>query len=132
MQYNTKQRASMDAFLESHAHGHFSMQDILEYARQNKIGTATVYRYLERLLKAGVLSKYVLTGSEGGTCFEYRGTACSLYHFVCNACGKCYHVDCPEIASVGSHINENHGFEVDMAETVFRGKCASCAGKELS
>lgn len=132
MAYNTRQRTLLFDFLQRHHHSHVSMQEILDFARAHAIGTATVYRYLDKLTRDGQLSKYTTDAAQGGTCFQWRDAACTLYHFVCSDCGKCFHVDCPHIAAIHNHITENHAFEVDLSQTVFRGRCASCAGKELS
>lgn len=132
MHYQTKQRALLYSFMRDHAHSHFSMRQILDFAQKEGIGTATVYRFLEKLTKSGELSKYAVEGLDGGTCFGRHDETPALYHFVCNDCGKCYHVDCPHMSSMHTHITENHGFEVDLGKTVFRGRCAACIGKELA
>ncbi len=130
MPYLTRQRALLYSFLQERAHRHFSVREILDFARKEGIGTATVYRFLEKLTKSGELSRYTMEGADGGTCFGWHDNACALYHFVCNDCGKCYHVDCPQLSSMHTHITESHGFEVDLGQTVFRGRCAVCSGKE--
>ena len=106
------------------------MRELLLYAQKENIGTATVYRYLERLQSLGKLSKFSTENSDGTMHVHWCKKACASYHFICNTCGECYHVDCPELSAMHSHITNHHGFDVDFGQTVFRGKCASCAGKE--
>ena len=93
-----------------------------------KIGTATVYRQLEYMVQEGVLHKYVL---DAGTpaCFEYaeqptRHEQC--VHCKCTSCGKLIHLHCGEVAALGGHITQAHGFQLDTARTVLYGTCAEC------
>ncbi|MBE7025617.1 MAG: transcriptional repressor [Ruminococcaceae bacterium] len=127
MAYTTKQRTLLSSFLVSHAHSHISMREILDFARENTIGTATVYRYLDKLVQDGQLCKYNIDAPDGGTCFQWRDADCHLYHFVCTDCGKCFHVDCPQLKLVDEHIRENHDFQLHLEKTVFRGHCAVCS-----
>ncbi len=130
MAYTTRQRTQLLDFLRTRAHTHIPMREILDFARAHDIGTATVYRYLDKLIRDGQLCKYNTDAHDGGACFQWREADCRLYHFVCNDCGKCFHVDCPRLGAIDAHITENHAFEVDLAKTIFRGRCASCAGKD--
>ncbi|MBE7062418.1 MAG: transcriptional repressor [Clostridia bacterium] len=130
MAYITKQRTLLSGFLRARGEAHFSMREILDFAHRNGIGTATVYRYLDKLVQDGQLCKFNTDSLESGACYQWRDADCHLYHFVCNECGKCFHIDCPQLKSVNAHIRENHDFEVYLEKTVFRGHCAACAGKE--
>ncbi len=129
MAYTTRQRTLLHTFLKTHSH--VSMREILDFARVEGIGTATVYRYLDKLVQEGLLCKYAHGGTrEGGTCFQWHEMDCRLYHFVCNDCGKCFHLDCHHLDKVDEHITAHHAFAVDLSQTVFRGRCERCAGKE--
>lgn len=130
MAYNTKQRTKLSDFLRSRGEVHISMREILDFARENGIGTATVYRYLDKLVQDGQLCKFNTDSPEGGACYQWRDADCRFYHFVCTGCGKCFHVDCPQLTKVDAHIREAHDFEVYLEKTVFYGRCAACAGKE--
>ncbi len=130
MAYTTKQRTLLSEFLQSHAHSHVSMRDILDFSRMHAIGTATVYRYLDKLVQEGKLCKYSTDSHAGDACFQWRDSDCRLYHFVCNDCGKCFHVECPQLQAVHAHISEHHAFQLHLEKTVFRGRCAACAEKE--
>ena len=130
MAYTTKQRVKLARFLEAHKTAHITMREILDFARQEEIGTATVYRYLDSLVQEGKLSKFNTDAREDGACFQWLDAQGAFYHFVCNDCGKCFHVDCPELSALDTHISKEHGFEVNLTKTVFRGRCAACVGKE--
>ena len=130
MAYTTKQRTKLSRFLEAQKTRHISMREILEFAKEEGIGTATVYRFLDALLEEGKLCKFTTEAKEDGACFEWHDAPCDMYHFVCSDCGKCFHVNCPSIAAIDTHIEKEHGFIVNLSKTVFRGRCAACAGKE--
>ncbi len=130
MAYTTKQRTLLADFLHAHAETHIPMREILDFARSQGIGAATVYRYLDKLVREGQLCKYSTDSQDGGICFQWRDADCHLYHFVCSDCGKCFHVDCPQLRSVDAHIKKNHDFQVYLEKTVFRGRCAGCVGKD--
>lgn len=131
MTYTTKQRTLLHDYLKRHAHTHISMREILDFARNEGIGTATVYRYLDKLLQEGRICKYSHGGTDsGGACFQWHENDCNLYHFVCNDCGKCFHLDCRHLDAVDKHIEAHHAFFVDLSQTVFRGRCNACMGKE--
>ena len=132
MAYNTRQRTLLYSYLSAQPHTHISMEEILAFARKNDIGTATVYRYLDKLIKEGQLCKYETHSQKGGPCFQWHTNDCRLYHFVCNDCGTCFHVECPHLAEIDAHIFKAHGFKADLSKTVFRGKCEACAGKEVT
>lgn len=130
MSYTTKPRSLLLDFLKSRAHTHISMREILDFAREKGIGTATVYRYLAKLSEEGQIYKYSHGGAEeGGACFQWHEKGCTLYHFVCNDCGKCFHLDCSQLDLVDKHIEAHHAFSVDLSRTVFRGRCNACRGK---
>ena len=132
MAYNTRQRTLLYDYLSAQPHTHISTEKILDFARKNDIGTATVYRYLDKLIKEGQLCKYDAHASKGGPCYQWHDPKCRLYHFVCNDCGECFHVECPHLEEMDAHITEAHGFHPDLSLTVFRGKCSACAGKAVT
>ena len=126
MAYNTKQRQGILDFLKSKQDTHVTVNDIILHLNQNntRVGTATVYRFLEMLVKDGKVRRY---DSSDGACFQWAGGECaSHYHFICNKCGNLYHIECESLDKMSSHISDSHGFSVDLANTVFRGECAKC------
>lgn len=130
--YKTKQKEELLSYLETIPGEHFTAADICNYMRNNgrSIGTATVYRQLERLVDEGFVSKYFIDESSSA-CFEYmdpkahrNGAVC--YHCKCEKCGKLIHTDCHEVAELARHFEKEHGFEIDPLRTVFYGICADC------
>lgn len=130
--YKTRQMNELLTFLKSVRGSHVTVNDICEYFQTQGIavGTTTIYRHLEKMLKEGVIAKYVIDGISSA-CFEYIGsqeiepqTIC--YHCKCEKCGKLIHLQCNEVESLKKHMMEHHGFEIDSLRTVFYGVCSEC------
>ena len=135
-QYRTRQREDILSFLRTTAGGHFTAADVCEHfrAQGRAIGTATVYRQLERLTGEGQVKKYILSDN-GGACFEYidpeqccRKPVC--YHLKCETCGRLIHAACQEITGLEDHLLARHGFRIDPNRTVFYGVCQACREAE--
>lgn len=125
--YKTKQKtALLDLFMENGSH-HITAAEIVEKLSENgtKIGTATVYRHLDKLVSDGFLKKYI---TDGGACYQY-GSDChgNHFHLKCTKCGTLFHVDCDFLESLAPHILEHHKFKVDNTRTVMYGTCEKCS-----
>lgn len=96
-----------------------------------KIGQATVYRQLERLVEEGFVDKYIIDQSTPA-CFEYIDREeCGeglCVHGKCLKCGKLFHLHCDELVELREHLEEHHGFIPDFHHTVIYGLCEECAG----
>ena len=131
--YKTKQKEMILSYIESIEGEHVTVNHIASYFKlQNiPIGTTTIYRYLERLTKEGLVKKYVIDGMNGAQ-FEFmdreRETH-SQYHFKCESCGELFHGECDFFEKFKEHMGESHHFELDASKTVFYGKCESCTLK---
>ena len=131
--YKTKKKEELLECVEDTRGQHFTAADICNKMRKNgsTIGTATVYRQLERLVEEGVISKYFIDESSSA-CFEYMDPDdhqkhAPCYHCKCEKCGKLLHMDCSEITELTEHLRSEHGFTIDPLRTVFYGVCAECA-----
>ncbi|MGN1098665.1 MAG: Fur family transcriptional regulator, partial [Clostridia bacterium] len=110
---------------------HVSAGDIAAHLRsvESSVGTATVYRQLDKMVEAGLVRKYSL---DGGACYQYvgGGQGCrEHFHLKCLKCGALIHVDCEFLSGLAPHILEHHGFEVDNSRTVMYGICRECRGE---
>jgi Fur family ferric uptake transcriptional regulator len=130
--YKTKQQELLLCYLEEHKNVHFTAEDVRIHFAQKEIsmGTATIYRHLERMVAEGSLNKYVID-EHSAACFEYTGAdshahgdAC--YHLKCEKCGRLIHLSCDEMGCMGSHLLSEHGFKLDPRRTVFYGLCSEC------
>ena len=74
-QYKTKQREDIIAYLSSTGGHHFTAADVCRHFQEQgrPIGTATVYRQLEKLIdeKLNVIKSF-MQEAERGTCGEHR------------------------------------------------------------
>ena len=125
--YKTKQRELILSYLKNTELPHVTAGDIAAHLRsENPVGTATVYRQLEKMVEAGLVRKYSL---DGGACYQYVGgdEGCrEHFHLKCLSCGELIHVDCDFLCGLTPHILEHHGFEVDNSRTVMYGICCEC------
>jgi len=131
--YKTKHKQEMLEYLEATKGNHFTAAEIIKYFKEtgNPIGKTTVYRQLEELIASGDVKKYVID-ENSGACFEFIGGECKhhdCYHMKCEKCGKLFHLECHEIEELKKHIEEHHGFHLNMIRTVFYGLCDECDGK---
>lgn len=130
-QYTTRQMTELLSYLKSVQGSHVTVNDICEYFRNEEImiGTTTVYRNLERMVKQGLVARYVIEGSSSA-CFEYIGerdeSHSDSFHCKCQKCGKLIHLQCREVVNFGQHMLKHHDFEMDSLRTVFYGLCGEC------
>lgn len=128
--YHTRQQDDLLEYLISSVGEHHTAAQIKEHfdTCEKRIGTATIYRRLERLVEEGSVRKYILETGESA-CYEYIGSqnACAKhFHCKCEKCGRLIHLDCEELQFIRSHLLEHHGFDWNAGRTVFYGVCADC------
>ncbi len=129
--YRTQQRDFIIHFLEQTAGRHFTVEEVHEHLLKNgnKVGIATVYRRIERLVSEGLVAKYE-NGNGEAACFQYTGSGClesEHFHLKCEKCNSLIHLECSELSQIASHLLESHGFKLNPLRTVFHGLCSECA-----
>ena len=129
--YNTKQKEKLLDYLISNKDKHTNVQTISSFMAEEgtPLGTATIYRRLDKLVEQGIVRKYVIDGKTGA-CYQYIGDGnecCRHFHLKCVRCDRLIHIDCDHLSGISRHIFEHHGFQVDSSKTVFYGVCAKCA-----
>lgn len=135
-QYHTKQMDELIALLRSVRGRHVTVGEICEHfkSRGITVGTTTVYRHLEKMVREGTVAKYVIDGTSAA-CFEYiaDGGGCRepvCFHCKCEGCGKLIHLECDELVGISRHLKSDHGFVLDPLRTVFYGLCDDCRTSE--
>ena len=137
MGYKTKHSDEVISFLGTTKGEHFTAADVIDHFRSqgSRIGAATVYRQLDKLVASGTVAKYILDSS-GSACYEYLGGSeeCHresgrCYHLKCTVCGKIIHLHSPALDNVTRAIAEENGFDIDYIRTVFCGICSDCRNK---
>lgn len=128
--YNTRQGGLILSLLRSQPGKHFTADDIIaELAEKGMpVGKATVYRHLDKLVKQGVVRKYIAAEGQSA-CFEFidgDGACNEHYHLKCSQCGRLIHTECEYLDEVARHILEHHGFVISPEKTVFYGCCDNC------
>ena len=135
--YKTKQMSVLLDYLRTTQGQHITAQQICAdlQAQGVTMGTATVYRHLERMVEQGLVAKYVVDGTTSA-CFEFLGeqhaAAQACYHCKCEQCGALIHLHCEEVQALRSHMLADHGFALDPRRTVFYGVCAQCRAAQAS
>lgn len=132
LEYKTKQQDLILDFLKNSDQKHFTAMELAEHFKAVGIGTATVYRQLEKLVDSGVVNKF-FTGENSAACFEFVGDSHNengCFHCRCEVCGKLIHLHCDEISFVKEHIETSHGFVINPFRTVFYGICSDCRNKK--
>ena len=125
-----KHTISPDAHAES-----YTADEIEKRLTDNgeKIGKATIYRYLHRLCEENAVRKYI-TGN-GSACYQYISGAkdSQNINMVCEICGRVIHVDSNDILKATTvEGSEDYSFSVNCSRTVFYGTCSECSKKQES
>ena len=128
--YKTKQREMILNYFLEHKTQHITADDILDYFRRsnNPIGKSTVYRYLDILVKQGVVRKYSIEEGDSA-CYQYceECNNCSNnFHLKCSKCGKIIHIECDTLVKLNDDIFKNFSFKVDNSKTILYGLCETC------
>ena len=129
-QYRTKQRELIIQALDQNRERHVSADELqaMLSASGARVGKATIYRCLDRLVEQGKVRKYLMADGKGA-CYQLLDSSCKFhYHCKCTACGELLHVECGQLDSIGAHLVAHHGFVIDSAQTVFYGLCENCSG----
>ena len=130
--YNTKQRERILKYLKENKDSNITADEIINYFKStnDKIGKATVYRYLNNLVKENIVKKYMVE-NRNCSCYQYieEQNCDSHYHLKCEKCNKIIHLECDEFKEVENHIAKEHDFELDSVKTVLYGICKECSKK---
>ena len=128
--HRTRAQEELLAYLQSTPGVHHSAAELKEHFENegSAIGTATIYRQLERFVDEGRVKKYIIGPGESACyAFENEAQGCSShFHCKCRQCGRLIHLDCDELREIQAHLLEHHGFEWDAGKTVFYGLCRQC------
>lgn len=102
---------------------HATPAEIATAVRQHapSINHSTIYRTLDHLEEAGIVSRAILLGTVPHYFLHGRGL-----HLVCTTCSFIECVPATALKSSAKTVHEQHGFAVDPADIVLRGACALC------
>ena len=130
MKYNTKHKKALLEYLETARGRHITVAEIRAHfeAQGNPIGTTTLYRQIDELVREGALHKYIVD-ENSAACYEYTGeepSGAPIVHCKCAGCGQLLHIRCGQFESVREHLSGEHDFVVDPRRTVLYGLCGKC------
>lgn len=102
------------------------------YARVRQLSTAvdisTVYRALDLFQEFGLVT--CVEGADGQRRYDLVTDHGPHIHLVCTNCGEVIGAAPEVLAASLSHILEQYGFAVDMAQLQLPGLCARCRATE--
>ena len=128
MKYNTKNKNYVRSFMKEHEDKHLSIEEISEglWESARPVPLPSLYRIMDELVDEGIVRRYTIDRSSAA-CFQYAGDeAHNHFHLICSKCGKLIHLECDEVHRLLDHIEEEHGFAIDMTKVNLYGLCESC------
>ncbi len=132
-QYRTKQKELILSCIQAHRKPFFTSKDVIRSleAQGAKVGTATVYRNLERLEEEGVIARTTIEGISS-VCYRFLPDAPEgVYFFLkCECCGDLSPIDCGELQKLYEHVIEHHHVRINPTKTVLYGMCEQCLAKQ--
>ena len=110
------------------AQPHATADGIAEAARGElgSISLQAVYDALALLAAEGLIRRIQPAGSSAR--FERR-VGDNHHHLICRTCGRVVDVDCAVGAAPCLTAADAAGYEIDEAEVVYWGRCATCAAE---
>lgn len=105
---------------------HLSAEDVVRetLARGAQVGTATVYRTLEVLVRSGLVVERDF--GEGFKRFEPVDGAPRHEHLLCTVCGRVTEFRDDRLDELTRQIAETHGYMRQRHHLVISGVCAQC------
>ena len=121
--YNTGQKEELLDIIKN-MNCSFTVKDI---SNKTDVGLTTIYRFIDKLDKEGLLSKEV--GSDNTTYYQYLEKCDCDDHFYlkCSNCGELIHVDCECINELSEHIKKKHNFKLSKEHIIINGLCSKCS-----
>jgi Fur family ferric uptake transcriptional regulator len=109
-----------------HDHPHTDTDTIIQAVRRDlgDVSHQAVYDVLRALTTAGLVRRLQPSGSVAR--YEAR-VGDNHHHLVCRSCGAIADVDCAVGEAPCLHVPDDAGYEIDEAEVIYWGRCASCA-----
>lgn len=133
--YATASRRKILDYLKCNRDRTATVMDIDRYLKENDsaVNVTTIYRYLDKLAKEGMVMKYV--AEKGGkTAYQYVSPEhhCEEHlHLKCVCCGSIIHLECDFMDEISSHILGEHGFELQCKNSILYGTCQTCRNNNL-
>jgi Fur family ferric uptake transcriptional regulator len=108
-----------------HEHPHSDTSSIIGFVRGDlgEVSHQAVYDVLRALTTAGLVRCIEPPGSVAR--YEAR-VGDNHHHVVCRSCGAIADIDCAVGEVPCLTPSDDHGFAIDEAEVIYRGRCPAC------
>ncbi len=128
--YKTKQQESIAACLAENKQTYVTAGLVSEYLklRGYEVGLTTIYRYLGKLEKQGILYRVKVDGMDS-VCYLFTKACEESFqgsYLKCEDCGSILKMDCHQMSGLYQHLQEHHHFQVNENKTILYGKCETC------
>ena len=134
-EYKTDNRKTILSYFQENENRALSVADINQHLTKinKKINLSTIYRYLDKLEREGIIIKHIADQGTKAT-FQYCGEhECEHHlHLTCVGCGNTIHLECDFMNEISSHIADHHHFHLQCKDSVLYGVCEHCAKKTKS
>lgn len=121
--YNTKNKGVLLNFLKENKDSSFTAKELLNLIPN--IPKATIYRKLEALSISKEIRKS-FNESKQAIEYQYSDNCNNHLHLKCLKCNKLIHLDCIKADSLIEHINNSHGFKINLNNSTIYGLCKEC------
>ncbi len=129
--YRTRQQEALEKYFRINPDVCVTADEIYLYFMNSgeKIGKATIYRSLDRMVESGEVKKFISDSGDGAMYQLIDGTGgCDRhFHLKCVRCGRVIHMDCKFMDEFERHIMDHHHFRVDNGRTIIYGLCGNCS-----
>jgi Fur family peroxide stress response transcriptional regulator len=107
-----------------HRYDHPTAEEICLSVRKTnpKISLATVYRNLDKLIKAGLVRRIMVPGEPD----HYDPLRRDHIHAHCTQCGKIYDINLRLSGKLSAKIKHDIDFEIEDIQFIANGKCKNC------
>jgi Fur family transcriptional regulator, stress-responsive regulator len=119
----TRPRVAVLTAVRNHPHADTDTIIGLVRADLGEVSHQAVYDVLRVLSDVGLLRRIQPPGSVAR--YEAR-VGDNHHHVVCRSCGAIADVDCAVGAAPCLTASDDHGYTIDEAEVVYRGRCPAC------
>ena len=105
--------------------GHLEVDEIALRVRErlDTVSTQAVYDVLGALARVGLARRIEPAGSPA---LYERRAGDNHHHVVCRTCGAIADVDCAIGAAPCLTPSDDHGYAIEEAEVIYRGRCPDC------
>lgn len=130
LNYSTRQRKALLAYLSRHPDELLSARQIAAALEQEKISLSAVYRNLAQLEEEEKVRRSSKTGTRE-VYYQYLAAECckGALHMNCTKCGKTFHMTEDHAALFAKHLAQSEEFQLDTADTILYGTCSDCKSK---